>query len=239
MEAVLTDVCISGPPERIIRFRKRCVDRLKRISEHNRHPQVTSIRGGSLGPGSPCSHGVSFVSWACLLLQACLAQILPTANFFGMTFDFNSENFCQFCKQMVLSMVQKSWMCIALYAKCFFYGIFTEELPLHHRCLQLHLVFNFGLSWFVLWTYLTECFACLIWKTTKDFFDTFEVVRHPVSNNGCFFFHQCKSWEPFIEEPSPLKKTWGLIWKLGHCPIFPVRTLRMWDQGDRRLNEKG
>lgn len=98
-----------------------------------------------------------------------------------------------------------------------------------------------------LWTFLV-CFMdlpywmlCLFnMKNHKRiFFDTLEVVRHPVSNNACFFFHQCKCWEPLIEEPSLFKKTEGLIWKLWHCPIFPVRTLRMWGQGDRRLNEKG
>ena len=37
----------------------------------------------------------------------------------------------------------------------------------------------------------------------RIFFDTLGVVRPPVSNNACFFFHQGKCWEPLIEEPSP------------------------------------
>lgn len=204
MEAAFTDVLVSRPHEKMITFRKICVDRWRSVSEDNRCPQVTSIRGGSLSPSSPHSHSVPFVSWACPVLLACLSQILPTAKFLRLIFDLNSKTFCRFCSQMVLSMVQKSWIGIVLYAKCFLHCVFTQELPLYHRCLQLHLGFNGGLSWFVLWTYLPECFACLIWKTTKGFFffDTLEVVRYPVSNNGCFFFHQYKNWEPWIEEPS-------------------------------------
>ena len=89
MDTVFTDGHISGPHEKMIRFRKRSVDRLRSISEHNRHPQAASIRSGSLGPGLPSSHSVSFVRYACLLLQAYLAQIFsPAKCFFRLTLDF-------------------------------------------------------------------------------------------------------------------------------------------------------
>ena len=89
MDTVFTDGHISDPHEKMIRFRKRSVDRLRSISEHNRHPQVASTRSGSLGPGLPSAHSVSFARYTCLLLQACLAQIFSAAKcFFRLTLDF-------------------------------------------------------------------------------------------------------------------------------------------------------
>lgn len=38
MEAAFTNVLVSGPHERMIRFKKRCVHRLKSISKHNGNP---------------------------------------------------------------------------------------------------------------------------------------------------------------------------------------------------------
>lgn len=97
MEAAFTNVLISGSHESMIRFRKRCVDRLNSISEHNRNPQVTNIMGESLAQLHCISMVLPLCVQVCLLLQACLAQILPTAKFFRLTFDLTMKNFCQFC----------------------------------------------------------------------------------------------------------------------------------------------
>lgn len=68
--------------------------------------------------------------------------------------------------------------------------------------------------------------------------DTLQVTPHLISNNECFLSRQCRSCGPLIE-PSPLEEIEGLTGKHWHCPTFPVRTLRVWGQGNGRLNGKG
>lgn len=128
---------------------------------------------------------------------------------------------------MVLSMVHKSWTCTVLYAKCSSYCIFTEGWPLHHRCLQLYLVFDCGLSGFVLWTYLTECFACIILKTTKGFLTHWRLlgIQFPTMNVS---FPPAWSWDPLLEEPSPLENmrpNWKTL-ALSHFSCKSFRDVR-------------
>lgn len=108
MEAAFTNVLISGPHESMIRFRRSCVDRLKSISEHNRNPQVTNIMGEPLAQLHRIFMVLSLCVWACLLLQACLAQILPTAKFFRLTFDLTMKNFASFANRWFSAWFRKA-----------------------------------------------------------------------------------------------------------------------------------
>lgn len=127
-----------------------------------------------------------------LILPVCLAELAWFRFCPQSAFDCNSEAFCQFCKTGKRFLTDGSQhgsgkleLCCAVHSLRIYPGTACPS-----QVFTITFMHDYGLSGFVLWTYLAECFACVILKTTKGFLTHWRLLGIQFPTMKCFFFHQ-------------------------------------------------